>query len=267
MTETKCDLKWCPSCQHHLASETAARFEKVCDVVSWPLRVTFTAKNFGYDEPWPVRESRREGQTRREAVSPIRWMRTVAWSERLRRQKWFRDKVPGGVIGFEVTDTGKGYHVHAHALLDCNWLSVTETRPGRTSTREQWKRKGKRACAEVGAQWELCCERKASVQVRRVWTRDGDIREALAETVKYSTKGSDLVEMKRPAAPLIRLLDGCRMVTSFGTLFGRPECKRVRGKAPPCEECGTVGSVMPEAVVLGTATDEHGLRSRGLRRR
>lgn len=267
-TLTRCDLKWCPACQHHLAAQTAERFANICGGgnIQWPLLVTFTAKNFGYREPWPVRETRRAAQTIKTSVSPVRWIRTVAWSERLRRQLWFRSKVKGGVLGFEVTDIGNGFHVHAHALLDCKWLSVTETAPRIGSTRDQVKKKGARACKEVGDQWELCCQRSASVDVRRVWTRENDIRQALVEVVKYSTKGVDLVKSPRPAAPLIRLLDGCRMVTSFGTMFGRPECKRVRGMAMPCEACGKVGTLAPLDVVLGGALDEHGLRSKPRRR-
>lgn len=265
---THCDLKWCPACQHHLAAQTAERFARIISAahIAWPLNVTLTAKNFGYDEPWPIREVRRNGQTRRECVNPIRWIRNVAWSERLRRLDWFRSKVKGGVIGFEVTDQGNGYHVHAHCLLDCKWLSVTQTAPPRGASKEQVAKRGDRACKEVGAQWELCCQRPASCKVRRVWTRENDIQDALREVVKYSVKGSDLVESKREAAPLIRLLDGCRMITSFGSMFGRPECKRVKGTAPPCESCGVKGATMPEAIVLGTARDEHGNHSPHRRR-
>ncbi len=225
-TLTHCDLKWCPACQNHLAAQTAERFSRIIEAahIQWPLLVTFTAKNFGYDEAWPVREVRRAGQTKQEAVSPIRWIRNVAWSERLRRQLWFRRKVPGGVLGFEVTDEGKGYHVHAHALLDCRWFSVTEPPPARGATKEKVFKKGKRACGEVAEQWKLCCERDASVDVRRVWTREGDIREALVEVVKYSTKGTDLAESPREVAPLIRLLDGCRMMWLGGNGASRGNC-------------------------------------------
>lgn len=180
----------------------------------------------------------------------------------MRRLRWFREKVRGGVIGFEVTDEGKGYHVHAHALLDCRWLSVVEPPPRIGAKRAAVLKKGERACREVSDQWRLCCQRDASVQVRRVWTREGDILEALKETTKYSVKGSDLVTMEHEVAPLIRLLDGCRMVTSFGSLFGLPECRRVKGMAPPCEECGKAGTTMPESIVLATAVDIHGLTRR-----
>lgn len=263
-TFTHCDLKWCPACQHHLAAQTAERYSNIMDggKLQWPLFVTFTAKNFAKNEKWPVREVRRAGQTVGQTVSPVRWIRTVAWSERLRRQRWFRDRVKGGVLGFEVTNNGRGYHVHAHALLDCKWLSVCESRPRIGATKSEVKKKGERACKEVGEQWELCCQRPASVKVRRIWTRENDIREAVAEVVKYSIPGTDLAEMEDEVAPLIRMLDGCRMVTSFGSMFGRPECKRVKGQGPPCDQCGKIGTTAPESIVLGTSTNEHGLRPR-----
>jgi hypothetical protein len=237
---TRCDLKWCPSCQHALAARTADRYARITTLCQWPLRVTLTAKNFAYDELHGLRSLRR------------------AWS-RFRRLRWFRKRVPGGVTAFEITEKGRGFHVHCHGLWDCRWLAVDECEPPRGASREAWKKKAKAAASEVGEQWSLCCDRPASIQVRRVWKRDGgDISEALAETLKYSVKGSDLVDSPRPVAPLIEMLDGTRMITSFGTFFGRPECKRIRSAAPPCD-CGATGSVIPLDVALRTARDSHGL--------
>lgn len=245
---TRCDLKWCPSCQHALAARTADRYARIMTLCQWPLRVTFTAKNYAYGELSGLRDLRR------------------AWGK-LRRLRWFRRRVPGGVLGFEITDTGKGYHVHAHGLFDCRWLAVDECEPARTCSRDTWKKKAKAAASEVAEQWSICCGRPASVQVRRVWKRDGfDLGPALAETLKYSVKGTDLADSDRPAGPIIGMLDGTRMITSFGTFHGKPECKRVRLAASPCE-CGAVGSLMPEDAVLATATGSDGLTSRQRRKR
>ncbi len=237
---TRCDLKWCPSCQHALAARTAARYANIMALTTWPLRVTLTAKNFGYDELNGMRAIRR------------------AWGK-LRRLRWFRARVPGGVVGFEITEKGRGFHIHAHGLFDCRWLAVDECEPARFASRDAWKRKAKAACAEVAEQWSICCDRPASVQVRRVWKRDGgDISEALRETLKYSLKGDDLVKTKRRVGPLIGMIDGTRMITSFGTFHGRPECKRVRLAAQPCE-CGAIGALLPLDVTLRTARNVHGL--------
>lgn len=228
-TRTRCDLKWCPACQHALAARTADRYARIMQHIRWPLRVTLTAKNFDYSETDAVRQLRR------------------AWGK-LRRLRWFRKMVRGGVCGFEVTDTGKGFHVHIHAIFDCRWFAVTTTAPRVGATKDEWAKRGRAAALEVSEQWSLCCGRRASMQVRRVWTRDaGDIRPALAETLKYSTKGSDLVTTARSASAIIDQLDATRMITSFGTCFGKPEFKRQRS-APSMCECGC-SSWLPEEVL------------------
>lgn len=241
--EKRCDLKWCPSCQNAIAAATAERYSRIAAIAVNPLLVTMTAKNFGYAEDWP-RVTRKSGKV--ETLSPIRMLRQVAWAEKFRRLAWFRKKVVGGVTAFEITDTGKGYHIHCHGLWDCRWLSVTESAPKIGADKATWKRKGRRSMEEVGGQWSLCCDRAASVHVRRLWTRDGDITAAVREVVKYSVKGSDLVTMKRDCAPIIRMVDTTRMVTSFGTFHGRPEIKRDKGQGCPCESCGTSGAMVPE---------------------
>lgn len=226
---TRCDLKWCPSCQRALAARTAGRYERIMTFVQWPLRVTLTAKNWDYQETDALRKLRR------------------AWGK-LRRLRWFRAKVSGGVMAFEMTDTGNGFHAHAHGLFDCRWFAVTTTQPKIGASKDEWKRKAKAAASEVAEQWTLCCGRPASMQVRRVWSRDGgDIGPALRETLKYATKGSDLVETARSAGAIIDQLDGCRMITSFGTCFGKPEFKRVRS-APAMCECGCT-DWLPEEIM------------------
>ena len=245
--ETRCDLKWCPSCQYALAAATADRYRNIVTLAKWPLSVTMTARNYDYDDPSPIRQLRR------------------SWGK-MRRLRWFRRAVPGGVVGFEVTDNGKGYHVHAHGLFDCRWFAVAEPEPRMGLDKAGWKRKGKAAANEVAQQWTLCCGRPASMHVRRVWKRDeGDIGKALAETLKYGVKGSDIADGARPAAPLIRLLDGTRMITSFGTFFGTKEVRRIRNAPQPCD-CGAVGCLMPEHIALGTARGEDGLTDRQRRR-
>ena len=228
--QSRCDLKWCPSCQHALAARTSERYARIMAKVQWPLRVTLTAQNYDYAEPSAVRHLRR------------------AWGK-LRRLRWFRNRVRGGVVGFEITDTGNGYHAHAHALFDCQWFAVTVLCPRTGSDKRTWSSRGRAAAREVSEQWSLCCGRPASMQVRRVWRRDaGDIRPALAECLKYATKGTDLAKSGRPAAPLIDQVDKTRMVTSFGTLFGLPEFKRRRPEPIPCE-CGSVGTFLPDELV------------------
>jgi hypothetical protein len=226
---TRCDLKWCPACQHALAARTCDRYSRIMAKIEWPLRVTMTAKNWSYDDPNAMRDLRR------------------AWGK-MRRLRWFRRSVKGGVVSFEITDKGRGIHAHAHGLFDCRWLSVKEGQPRFGCSQEEWRKKAKAAAAEVGEQWALCCGRPASIQVRRVWVKDGgDIAPALRETLKYSVKGSDLLAVATKAGRVIDQLDGTRLITSFGTCFGLPEFRRIKPVPAMCQ-CGC-SQWLPEEVM------------------
>lgn len=231
---TRCDLKWCPTCQRALAARATDRYKRVMAAASiqWPLFVTFTVQHDAADDFDLMREVRRA-------------------HTKLRRLRWFKQRVKGGIVAFEITGSAGQLHPHVHALLDCRWLSVTVPEPKIGSNKEQWSRISKRACSEVAAQWELCVGRKASVKVRRVWKSDGgDIGGAVAEVIKYSMKGADLADMaeEQPAQAVecIRMLDRTRMLCSFGTLYRHPEIKRQKASPALCT-CGC-SDWLPESV-------------------
>lgn len=236
--ESRCDLKWCPACQHKLAARTAIRYAGITSAAQWPLFVTLTVKNHDESSFDFVREIRRA-------------------FGRLRRLRWFKKSVLGGIASIEVTNIGNGWHPHIHALLDCKWFAVTQTQPGPGSSKEKWNRACKVAAKEVAEQWEICCRRKASMKVRRVWKMDQANDKPIAhEVLKYSVKGSDLIECEDKIAPVIRMLDSCRLVTSWGTMYGHPSLKRPTTKGAACERCGAVGEWMPEQV-LRYVTGKH----------
>jgi hypothetical protein len=229
--ETRCDLKWCPSCQHRLAKRTAQRYAAITAAARFPLLLTLTVQN--YDEP---------------SFDFVRHVRRAFG--KLRRLRWWRRAVVGGVASIEITNKGRGWHPHVHALIDCRWLSVTTLQPPPRATKARWTQAGKASATEVGQQWELCCQRKASVHVRRIWSGDlGDSKPAVMEVLKYSVKGSELAECKEEIAPLIRMMDGTRLVTSWGTMFGNPELKRKKHQGLPCPDCNESGTWMPEDVL------------------
>lgn len=223
--ETRCDIKWCPSCAQALATRTVQRYQSLVAEAQWPLFVTWTTKN--YDEP---------------SVRPLR----RAWGK-LRRLRWFRRAIRGGVTAFECTNRGKGWHWHAHSLIDCKWLAVSVPEPGPLSTKETWTQRGRAACREVAEQWSLCTGRQSSVKVRRVWKRDdGDVTDACKEVLKYSVSSESLLGSEAPIADALRLLDGTRLVTSFGSFFGKG-AKREKLPAKPCP-CGCT-ELIPEFLV------------------
>jgi hypothetical protein len=212
---TRCDIKWCPSCSHAIAARTVAKYQSLVAEARWPLFITLTTKN--YTEP---------------SVRPLR----RAWGK-LRRLRWFRRACLGGVVGFEATNNGKGWHWHAHGLVDCEWLAATVEKPARNAPKDLWISRGKAAAKEVGEQWSLCTQRPSSVKVRRVWTRDdGDVTKACMEVLKYSVTAASLINAPDAIAPALRQLDGTRLITSFGTFFGKG-IKRKRN-APKMCQCG-----------------------------
>jgi len=159
---------------------------------------------------------------------------TMSAFRRLRRLRWWRKRVAGGVASCEITKGHRGWHVHIHALIDCEWLAVTELPPGRTASKEQCKAKGMRARKELSEQWSLCCRRPADVWVRRA---TGKIDEVCREVLKYSVKGSDLLECKGDIAPIIRSMTGVKLAGGWGTWYRHPAIKRP-DKPPATCKCG-----------------------------
>jgi hypothetical protein len=194
-------------------------------LVKWPLFVTFTAKN--YPDAKSVRDVRRAFTA-------------------LRRHRWWKQKVAGGVAHLEITNRGKGWHPHVHALLDCRWLSVTQPPP---RIGQSAKDCGSIACREVADVWSDCLKRKGSVKVRRVWARDdGSLEPALREVLKYSVKPDELTQMRgSQIVDVIDAIDRTRLLVTWGTLYRRPELKRE--KRPLACECGQIGYFVPEKFV------------------
>lgn len=227
---TRCDLKWCPSCQRAIAARSAARYAAIASDCHWPLFVTFTCQHDANDDVDLLRSVRRA-------------------HTKLRRLRWWKKAVAGGVISYEVTNKGEnGWHPHGHALMDCRWLSVSESTPARGADAATWRRKARRAVEEVAAQWSLCLGRKGSVKVRRVFAgSDGSIGGAVAEVLKYSVKGTELVSVAEPIGGLIDVLDRTRLVCSWGSFYRHPAVKRQRN-APAMCQCGCT-EWLPEDVL------------------
>lgn len=250
---TRCDLKWCPSCQPALAARTADRYRRLAAGMKWPLVVTFNVVHSKDDPPGLLREVRRA-------------------HTKLRRQRWFKNRVRGGFVAYEVSRLTKaerktkalrednGWHPHAHCLFDCEWLAVTEGKPRLGAAAQEWKRKGRLACAEVAEIWSDVVGRKGSVNVRRAWVdSSGGIDAAVTEIVKYAVKGVELADLNHRIAPLIFELDRSRQIAAFGSMYGHPDVKR-RKLAPAACKCGCQ-DWLPEEIIIRTATNEHGLRS------
>jgi len=94
-----CDLFFCPVCQPGLAKERAESIEWWSTQIEQPKHIVLTARN-----------------------STAITARHVAWFRaciaKLRRRKFARNW-RGGTWSLEVTNEGRGWHLHAHLLVDC----------------------------------------------------------------------------------------------------------------------------------------------------
>jgi hypothetical protein len=223
----RCNHKWCPVCQRALAARASLRYEGICGSMAWPLFSTFTEKNHPDDGTDFIRALRRS-------------------FGKLRRLRWWLKCVKGGVAAIEVTNTGNGWHPHLHAIIDCRWLSVNQLPPARDASSEKKKRIYTRANKEVCEQWSLCTGRPSSVKTKRAYARPGDKSKSIAmEIIKYSVKGSDLVDYKGDIAPILRMLDGTRLLTSWGSCYGHIREHDMVKQPTRCESCGIAPKWMP----------------------
>lgn len=193
------------------------RYEAIAAECAWPTMLTLTTTHSAISQLGP-KEIRRA-------------------FTKLRRLRWWKARVKGGVAAIELTDNGNGWHTHVHALIDCQWLGVTTGAPAPGESAERIRARGKRSSKEVAEQWSLCVGRPGAAHVRRVRGGAAKIRDACSEVLKYAVKGTDLVKMKGAVAPVIRSMAGCRLVVSWGSFYRHTACKREK-PAPAMCKCG-----------------------------
>lgn len=225
--ERRCSKKWCPVCVRRIATKRSLKFKAAVAAMKWPLFVTLTMRNVDDLSFDAVRKLRRA-------------------FGKLRQRKLWKAHVRGGAASIEVTNIGNGWHPHLHAILDCEWLAHKTPKPKATDSRERKKRLCELAAKELERVWSKCLHQvTSSVKVKR--TSEADV---VQEVLKYSVKGSDLVESVDPVAPIIRCLEATRLVTTFGTLFGKKLLKAESDDRPPLMcKCGASGCLMPAEVI------------------
>lgn len=228
----RCKKRWCPSCAYYIAAERVAKYKDIAARFQWPLFVTLTVRNS------PDVESLR---VMKDAFS--RW----------RRRKLIATKVRSGIVGFEVTNKSQGWHPHCHMLLDCQWLSLHVPEPTRRDSKEEKARKCQAAAMELERLWaDVVGQDSASVHVRR-----GD-SDALVEVLKYSCKGSELIECRESASDLIDVMEGMRLMTTFGAI--RKELKDAAEfdaeqeeiSGCQCPDCRQIGTIIPDKFIRFT---------------
>jgi len=238
LAEVRCKRKWCPCCVRAIAAKRVSRYEAAVDAMRWPLFVTWTVPNSEAID-----------------IGRVRWMRRGFG--KLRAQNWWKKEVKGGIASVEVTNIGNGWHPHLHSVIDCRWLAVKTPPPKPFDTHRQLESKFRQAATEVAERWARTLKVPvAKIKAKRAFTKNspGEIPEGSTtiarEVLKYSVKTSDLLECEEPIGDLIRTLEQCRLVTSWGSCYGKkltlPDDMR---EPPPCTTCGAKRSLLPDLVV------------------
>lgn len=193
-------------------------------MMQWPLMITLTMPNS--EDPESVREIRK------------------SWSK-FRRKKIVKDRVAGGLTAIEVTNNGNGWHPHIHAIIDCEWLSLHTPAPTRRDSEAVIKQKCEMAQLELSCRWADAIGQETAV----VWAKRCKDEEALHYSLKYSVKASDLLDCRTEIAPLIRVMERTRLVSAFGSLYGRTaEMDDEEKPCMCCTNCGTEKTIIPRSV-------------------
>jgi hypothetical protein len=174
----------------------------------------------------------------------------------MRQRVWWGKSVVGGIASVEVTNIGNGWHLHVHAVIDCKWLAVTIPPPKPFESREAMKRRFAAAATEVGTAWAKALgEKRATVKVKRAYgkrdnpERMGKSQSISVEVLKYSVKPADLIECPEPIGDLLRMMGAARLVSSWGSCYGKNLVIDEQNYEGGMCECGAVKSYVPESVV------------------
>ena len=185
----RCDKFFCPNCQPKLARLRAEGIHWWAANIRQPKHLVLTIRNF------PV-------LTRRKIVrfqkAFVRLRRSVFATKTTTTNGITSYPWQGGCFSLEVTNEGRGWHLHLHALIDCRFVDS----------------------AELARRWaKLVGQDFGIVKVKDC--RDGDY---LREVTKYAVKGTDLATWPgEQIAEFIRAFARTRTFGTFGTLYKRRE--------------------------------------------
>lgn len=225
VVERGCARRWCPVCAPRITAARLHRLSRIAPRIQWPLFVTLTKRNT------------------RDGADCIRHLKDQFRA--FRRTDFWADRVKGGVVSFEVTHRGRGWHPHLHALVDCRWLAVATPEPTRWMTKRQQASLCKRAQYELSQVWAgYIGQDKAQVWAQRAYGT------ALKEVLKYSIKPADLLHAGCEAGEMIDVIDGGRMMGTFGNCHAcSKEFVGIEEEVMadrPCRDCQSVKSITTE---------------------
>jgi hypothetical protein len=172
----RCELFFCPVCAPRLSRERKEAIEWWTKQINQPKHLVLTVRNtMDLTKPY------------------VQFLKTQL--AKLRRSKVFK-AVKGGFYSMEVTNEGRGWHVHFHLLIDAPWLCMPDVS-------ETWGRL-------VGQDFAICK------------IKDCRGQEYLREVTKYAVKGSELSKWNAGTiANFIESFTAVRFFGVFGSLYGK----------------------------------------------
>lgn len=223
--QSSCKQRWCPVCAWRIQQERVSKYKAAITAMKWPMMLTLTQPNSA--DPESVIELRK------------------SWAK-MRRRTLIQRQIAGGVAAIEVTNNGKGWHPHLHAIVDCHWLALHTPAPQRGDDAETIREKCNGARLELSALWAAVIKHPHAI-VLAARIKDPA---AAAYALKYCTKAAELLECKERIAPLIRVLAKTRLVSAFGNLHGRmAELETDDFPGCECPECQAVASKVPSSII------------------
>ena len=193
----RCEHKFCPMCSSRLARERRESVEWWCKQIRQPKHVVLTARNS-------------------DTITKPHVLAFKAAFSRLRRRA-FAKNWEGGFYSLEVTNEGRGWHLHLHALVNARFIDA----------------------GKLAAEWANCIGQDIAI----VKVIDAREKSYLQEVTKYAVKGTELAKWPgTDIAALFDAFDGVRTFGVFGSLFAKRTefadwLKELHAKLPKCE-CG-----------------------------
>lgn len=191
----RCSLKFCPNCNWMISRKRLQLISLWVKRIAQPKHVVLTARN----------------TERFTGATIAKFQRALA---RLQRTKLFR-AVEGGCASLEVTNEGRGWHLHAHLLLNVRWINGFE----------------------LGAAWAKQIGQDFAI----VKVIDARTMDYLGELCKYVCKPNEMAYWApSEIAAFIIAIRRKRFFKTFGTLynFRSAVAAELRALKPPPTMCG-----------------------------
>jgi len=197
VVSNRCEKRWCPICAPRLARERVEALTWWVAQLKQPKHVVLTTRN-----------------TKKISRSQVHNFKKAL--RRLRSQKFARGW-KSGTWAMEVTNEGKGWHLHAHVLVETRWIDAGELA-------RKWGRL-------VGQDFAI------------VKVKDARATDYLQEVSKYVCKSAQLVTWDaQEIADFMDAFAGTRTFGVFGSLQGERDkwkqfLRSIRSLRNACE-CG-----------------------------